>query len=75
MPRSITLPRLDPAQLIDLDGTSQSPELVLDGIKADDFGDRRRRDTSSSSANNNSQTINSRSFVIRLRETVKTLTM
>ena len=39
MPRSITLPRLDPAQSIDLDGTLQSPELVLDGIKADDFGE------------------------------------
>ena len=39
MPRSITLPRLDPTQSIDLDGTLQSPELVFDGIEADDFGE------------------------------------
>ena len=32
-------PCLDLAQSINLDGTSQSPELVLDGIKADDFGE------------------------------------
>ena len=32
-------PRLDPAHSINLDVTSQFPELVLDGIEADDFGE------------------------------------
>ena len=32
-------PCLELLQSINLDGTSQSPELVLDGIKADDFGE------------------------------------